>query len=546
MAVPDFPFDYSRYIQHPAGLGSVPMNNRGMGIAVIGAGVAGLVAAYELLKLGLRPVVYEAEEIGGRMRSRRLTNGCCEVVADLGAMRFPKASTLLFHYTKTVGLETTAFPNPLSPAVPSTVVNLEGKSFYARTMKDLPIIFNEVAREWQRTLEDQASLHEMQHAIRSIDLPTVKRIWNTLVQQLDDKSFYSFLCESKHFASFRHREIFGQVGFGSGGWDTDFPNSVLEILRVIFTGADGDHQGIIGGSSQLPHRLWYHKPGKMQHWPANTNLSALHPNGLPLKGVKRLYRHTRDTIAVLDADGEEKVFNAVVFTPQTRILLSGIDCHRSLLPTEHWIAIERTHYMPSSKFFVAVDRPFWLDLDPSTGRHSMSTTLTDRVPRGLYLFGSRPDRPAAICMSYTWADDSLKLLSLSPTDRLEVLIRSLKEIYPRVDLRSHIRGSPVSISWEKEPCFMGAFKANLPGHYRYQRRLFTHFMQNQLPSKYQGFFLAGDSISWTAGFAEGAIQSGLNAVWAVQRHVHGASALENPGPGDCYDELAPVDLDCQM
>ena len=28
------------------------------------------------------------------------------------------------------------------------------------------------------------------------------------------------------------REVFGQVGFGTGGWDSDFPNSMLEILRV--------------------------------------------------------------------------------------------------------------------------------------------------------------------------------------------------------------------------------------------------------------------------------------------------------------------------
>ena len=39
--------------------------------------------------------------------------------------------------------------------------------------------------------------------------------------------------------------------------------------------------------------------------------------------------------------------------------------------------------------------------------------------------------------------------------------------------------NPLTVSWETEPWFMGAFKANLPGHYRYQRRLFTHFMQDR-------------------------------------------------------------------
>ncbi len=87
-------------------------------------------------------------------------------------------------------------------------------------------------------------------------MAAIRRIWAELVPALDNQTFYGFLCDSPEFASFRHREIFGQVGFGTGGWDTDFPNSILEILRVVYTGADDDHHGIVGGSQQLPLRLW--------------------------------------------------------------------------------------------------------------------------------------------------------------------------------------------------------------------------------------------------------------------------------------------------
>ena len=100
-------------------------------------------------------------------------------------------------------------------------------------------------------------------------------------------------------------------------------------------------------------------------------------------------------------------------------------------------------------------------------------TLTDRLPRATYLLDDGPDRPAVICLSYTWCDDSLKWLPLSANERMEVMLKSLSEIYPKVDIRKHIIGNPVTVSWENEPYFMGAFKANLPGHYRYQRRLFT-------------------------------------------------------------------------
>ena len=69
MLNPDFPFSYDHYLAHPDGLGSVPPELYGTEVAVVGAGLSGLVTAYELMKLGLRPVVYEADQIGGRLRT---------------------------------------------------------------------------------------------------------------------------------------------------------------------------------------------------------------------------------------------------------------------------------------------------------------------------------------------------------------------------------------------------------------------------------------------------------------------------------------------
>ena len=57
---PDFPFAFDDWIRHPAGLGSIPAEHHGTEVAIVGAGIAGLVAAYELMKMGLKPVVYEA------------------------------------------------------------------------------------------------------------------------------------------------------------------------------------------------------------------------------------------------------------------------------------------------------------------------------------------------------------------------------------------------------------------------------------------------------------------------------------------------------
>lgn len=541
MIGPDFPFAYDDYLRHPAGLGRLPREAHGREVAVVGGGLSGIVTAYELMRLGLKPVVYEAGAIGGRLRSVGFP-GHPGIVAEMGAMRFPPSSTGLFHYIDRCGLQTTPFPNPLDPATPSTVVDLKGETHYARTLAELPPVYREVADAWSTALRAGARLDEMQRAIRERDVAGMKAIWNDLVPRLDDQTFWGFLCQSPAFASFRHREIFGQVGFGTGGWDTDFPNSILEILRVVYTGADDDHRAIVGGCQQLPERLWHDAPDDIAYWPAGTTLADLHPGGLPLPEVTHLHRTAPQHVTVTDISGAIRTYPAAVFTAQVWMLLSRISCDEDLFPIDLWTAVERTHYMGSSKLFALVDRPFWLDKDPETGRDVMSMTLSDRMTRGTYLIDNGADRPGVVCLSYTWSDDSLKWLPLSVDERLRVMLQSLREIYPTVDLRRHIIATPVTVSWEAERDFMGAFKANLPGHYRYQRRMFTQFYQRGLPDRFRGVFLAGDDVSWTAGWAEGAVQTALNAVWGVLNHFGGETDPDNPGPGDRFDELAPLVL----
>ncbi|MCW4355478.1 FAD-dependent oxidoreductase [Hoyosella sp. YIM 151337] len=540
---PDFPFPYDDYVAHPAGLGSIPRERYGAEVAIIGGGLAGMVTAYELMKMGLRPIVYESDQIGGRMRSVSFPQAP-GVVAEMGAMRFPPSSTTLFHYFNQLGLRTFPFPNPLAEATPSTVIDLKGETYYARTLDDLPEVFRDVADAWHKTLEDYAGVGPLQDAIRRRDTTTLKRLWNELVIRLDDQTFYGFLAASKHFGSFRLREIFGQIGFGTGGWDTDYPNSILEILRVVCTAADDHHRGVVGGCQQLPMGLWERAPAShegMAHWPAGTSVSVLN-GGRPRPRVTELRRTAPRNYTVTDASGEIRTYSAVVFTAQSWMLLGGVRCDDDLFPIDHWTAIERTHYMGSTKVFALVDRPFWKQRDPATGRERLSMTLTDRMSRGTYLLDHGDDAPAMMCLSYTWADDSLKLLPLNAAERMDLTLKSLREIYPAVDIRRHVIATPVTLTWETERDFMGAFKANLPGHYRYQERLFSHFMQEELAPRHRGIFLAGDDISWTAGWAEGAIQTALNAVWGVMRDFGGGTEVDNPGPGDRFAELAPLRL----
>src|SRR5260370_20802733 len=108
---PDFPFAFDDWITHPSGLGSTPAEHQGREVAVIGAGISGLVAAYELMKLGVKPVVYEASQMGGRLRSQAF-EGAEGVIAELGGVRLPISSTSLYPDLRPPGLPARPVPTP--------------------------------------------------------------------------------------------------------------------------------------------------------------------------------------------------------------------------------------------------------------------------------------------------------------------------------------------------------------------------------------------------------------------------------------------------
>lgn len=547
---PDFPFAFDDWVQHPDGLGVLPEPAHGASVAVVGAGLAGMVAAYELMELGLHPVVYEPGQIGGRLRTHRFDatrvlserTGEQPIVAEMGGMRFPISSTAFFHYVERLGLRNEPFPNPLTPAAGSTVVDIGGETFYGRTVADLPPQFAEISAAWDDALAE-IGFFEMQEAIAARDAERVKTLWNELVPVWDGRTFYDFLASSRAFRKlpFSSTEIFGLVGFGTGGWDSDFPNTMLEILRVVLGNCDTDQRLIVGGVDQVPRQLWRLPVSPRSPWPAGTTLESLHA-GAPRSGVAKLRRSESGAFDVTDRWGTTRQHDAVVATCQTWLLTTRIDCQEELFSQSLWMALDRTRYMQSSKTFVMVDRPFWKDTDPRTGRDVLSMTLTDRLTRGTYLFDNGPDAPGVICLSYSWMSDALKMLPFDVDRRVELCLDSLAKIYPDVDIRRHIVGEPVTISWEDDPDFLGAFKGALPGHYRYNHRMYTHFMQDDLPEVERGIFLAGDDVSFTPAWAEGAVQTALNAVWGVLRHFGGRTPSTNPGPGDVFAALGPLDL----
>ena len=151
------------------------------------------------------------------------------------------------------------FPIRLSPATPSTVIDLEGKTIYVEKLDDLPPMFQEIGEAWAKALEEGAGFAAIQEAIRARDVTTLKDIWNRLIPIWDDRSFYDFVATSYAFAEpalsvsrgfrpgrLRHRRL----GFGLSQFDARNP------ARRASPNCDENQRYIVGGVEQVPRGLW--------------------------------------------------------------------------------------------------------------------------------------------------------------------------------------------------------------------------------------------------------------------------------------------------
>lgn len=585
--IPDFPFNYGNYLKTAqatgAALGEV-QKGHGIEVLIVGAGIAGLVTAYEVMRLGFKPIVVEASNrIGGRFHSlvKESPEGAAHnVVCELGAMRFPRSGKALMHYFEKVGMTSNSadFPNPGSAAAVSTVVDYREEQTYYETGTGnypRPPVYERIERNFFDVFLEMDPIHfqRMERAMSqgTIDQDLIKTLWNNMLENgWDDLSFHAAMVEKAKWPA-EDITLFGQIGFGTGGWNTDYPNSFLEVLRVLYTGLDTNHLLMYDGCATLPQRLWQQPPqvfgDSVAYWNADVTVKSLTETKIPdpfNKEVRHILRNDDNgtfDVTIHDAmTGTTQTLNVpnVVYTPHVRILdklrysdgKAQLGAMNSLLTVAQWEAVMYTHYMQSAKIFASTRRPFWND--PTTGgQRTMSVTLSDRLTRGTYLLdyaaNAAPYRGSGMFLSYTWNDDSLKFLGdRSSVAHAGLCTALLEEIYASngLDLANQFnRGDPfVELNWEDEPFFLGAFKMNLPGQYEYQRRLFSQFMDGVGEARPDGFILAGDDISWTGGWGEGAVTTALNAVNKLVVKYEGESLVNNSGPIDQWEQLKPMTI----
>jgi tryptophan 2-monooxygenase len=238
-------------------------------------------------------------------------------------------------------------------------------------------------------------------------------------------------------------------------------------------------------------------------------------------------------------DGGEQEFAAVILATTTRAMeLMGLtpalpqDNVNTVVTPEVKTAIRNLHLMESSKLFIRTGTKFWLDQNGQPRPDVPQVILTDELPRATYCLDYPWTQNGVVLISYTWGDDSAKLLALPPAERFEVLRRTLRVISPLfAEYLEPVGGADglLNVDWEAEPGYLGAFKLQGPGQDEYARAAFYQY-QSVTGEDDRGVYLAGDSVSWAGGWTEGALHTGVNAACAVARRLGGS--LVSPSPLD--------------
>jgi tryptophan 2-monooxygenase len=522
----DSMYDYLPFLRQP--IATLPAARTGTEVAVIGAGAAGLAAAHELLKIGLKPVIFEAtDRIGGRLCSRHFqgTDGTpAAAFAELGAMRIPRSSRVFFHYAEQFGLRCNdIFPDP---GLVDTLLHYKNLASFWNGGTPVPEPFRAVDAHWRHFIKPL--VEKIHRPWREGDFAGVRKIWQEYLERYKGRSLYEVIRNSSAVWQDEEMRCFGALGIGTGGFGSLYHVEFLEILRVVVQECEEQQMLVEDGVESLA-RGFYERPvrtpsGEMR---SLRDLDCLHLK-TPVDWIS--YHEGNPTLSYRDpATGTEvrRAFPAVIVATTARAMqMLGLTIpppdRADVLTTGQKAAMRHIHHLHSSKMFIRTATKFW------KGTSLPLTIQSDELPRGFYLLDYPQTENGVVCMSYTWGDDSVKLIGLKPKERFEIIRECIRRIMP--EMAAHLvplNDEIIQIDWSAEPYYYGAFKLNLPGQGHDTSELYHQFLSVLTPED-KGIYLAGDCVSFFGGWVEGALHTGINAASAVAKRLGGELAPGSP------------------
>lgn len=510
--------------------GPIP-NGLNKKVAIIGAGAGGMCAAYELLKSGVIPDIFEAgTRVGGRAWSKHFTDETGKKVkafAELGSMRVPPSQETFWAYAAEFGLKTGGtFPDP---GKVQTRLYYENKGYEWAPNTPSPGPFKRIAEDfadWIDTLDQKLypPFQKWQESPTPENLSALVNAWQfDFIEPYKGTSFYNAVAEAMPTWTSEDMNAFGALGVGSGGFGPLYQINMVELARIILLQWEDDQQMFPSGMEAMPDSFYQTKvnvPGKGCY-----SLKDLNTVKFNTKIESISYDTVKGNPIIKLNCGTQKEYDAVIVATTSRsmsymgLTLPGRESE-PVLDERTEEAIRNLHLTNSSKLFIRTKTKFWLDENGQPKENFPMTILTDELPRAAYVLDYPSTDNGVVLVSYTWEDDSIKLQSVPVKERFEILREILYRVAPEwVGKLNPENDEILNVDWQLEENYYGAFKLNFPGQEPNIHAAYFQFMSVLDEKTDRGVFLAGDSNSWAGGWTEGALQTGLNAATAVAKRL---------------------------
>ena len=438
-------------------------------VIIVGAGMAGLVAGYELLRAGHNPVILEAQNhVGGRVHTLRepFAPG---LYAEAGAMRIPRAHELTMAYVDKFALNVSDFTmgnrnayfyiNGCKWRVKDTDVDPDCLGFDIAEHergKSVDDLWAEALRPFAKRLEEEG-----------------EGCWPEIAAEYDQYSTREFL-ETLNWSE-GAIERFGLLANQEALMNSSF----LELLREEVGNYYTNMVEIEGGMDNLPRAFL---PSLKDHIRFGARMVAID------QSPEQVTVHYRTKAGRFSETGD----NAIITVPFA--VLRHVETIKPFSRPKQR-AIRQLHYDASAKILLQCKRRFWEEDEAIFG----GGTMTDLPIRTVYYpdHGRETGR-GVLLASYTWSEDAQRWGSLSPDERITQAIENLSCIHPQVNEEFEAGASKM---WHDDEFAGGAFALFDPGQ---QTLLHDHIVAPE-----GRIHFAGEHTSLCHAWIQGAIESGL-------------------------------------
>ncbi|MGC0417970.1 flavin monoamine oxidase family protein [Embleya sp. AB8] len=472
-------------------------------ITVIGAGISGLVAAYELERRGHSVEVLEGRlELGGRVRTHRFLPGQPGPSVELGAMRVPithrrtmrcigelgladrvREFTTLFQ-DENAYLETGSGHQRIRDASRTLVAELrrrlpEGE---CEEYDDATVLFgawlavrvNAIAPGRFRESISDGLDHEMLRLVDGIDLSPF--VYGAARDRID------------LHALFAHHP---QIQAGCTGRLYRFVEDIVSetSTRLI---------RLRGGMDQLVHRLRDRVRGPIRRGQEVVGIET---------GEREVSLRVRRGFGTVTKSCDY-VLCTVPFSVLRGMDLVGFDAEKSAI-------VHDMKYWSATKVSFHCREAFW-EREGITG----GASFTGGLVRQTYYppVEGDPRLGAALMASYAIGEDADVLGGLTRSARLAVVLDEVSAVHPQLRQPGMILGVADQV-WGDAPSSMGAAAV------RWGKDIATCESERRSAARRQGrLFFAGEHCSTHPAWIEGAIESADNAVREIEYHEPGADA----------------------